>query len=173
MKEQPSGIPQIRTNNALQLVDPREIAKRQDEIRGIIAQRAYELFESRGRTPGNELEDWCLAEAELLQPLKLDLTESNDAFTVRTPLPGFQAYQLMVAVEPRRLTIAGNRGPSTEAKLGEKGRAAEARHVLHVLDLSTDIDPSRVTAALRGDILELTLSKTRPGQMARTATQVG
>ena len=30
-----------------------------------IAQRAYEIFERRGRLPGHETEDWLQAEAEL------------------------------------------------------------------------------------------------------------
>jgi hypothetical protein len=31
-----------------------------------IQARAYELYERRGGQPGNEIEDWCRAEAELL-----------------------------------------------------------------------------------------------------------
>jgi hypothetical protein len=31
-----------------------------------IRQRAYEIFEERGRTPGNEHEDWVRAEREVL-----------------------------------------------------------------------------------------------------------
>ena len=167
MKEQPSGIPQIRTSNPLKLVDSQQITKHEQEVRGLIARRAYEFFAKRGFTPGNELDDWFRAEAELLQPLKLDLTESNDAFAVRTPLPGFKANELMVAVEPRRLTIAGKR----ESAGPTKG-TAEARHLFHVLDLGADIDPSRVTAGLRGDVLELHLPKARATQQARAATRV-
>jgi HSP20 family molecular chaperone IbpA len=168
MKEQPSGIPQIRTSNPLRLVDLEKINRHEQEVRGLIARRAYELFESRGRTPGNETEDWLRAEAELLQPLKLELTESNDAFAVRTPVPGFKAEELMLAVEPRRLRIAGKR----ESRSAAKGRTTEARHLFHVLDLGTEIDPSRVTAGLRGDMLELVLPKARAAQQARAATRV-
>jgi hypothetical protein len=32
-----------------------------------IASRAYALYEARGRTPGNEREDWLLAERQLLE----------------------------------------------------------------------------------------------------------
>jgi len=34
----------------------------EDEIR----QRAYEIYEARGRTPGNQHEDWLCAEREIL-----------------------------------------------------------------------------------------------------------
>ncbi len=172
MKEQHSGIPQIRTSTPLKLVDSQQITKHEQETRGLIARRAYELFEGRGRAPGNELDDWFRAEAEMLQPLKLDLTESNDAFAVRTPVPGFKASELMVAVDPRRLTIAGKHDSGVETKDAEKGRTAEAHHLFHVLDLGAEIDPSRVAAGLRGDMLELVLPKVRATQQARAATRV-
>lgn len=167
MREQQAAIPQIRTSNSLKLVDSQQITKHEQVVRGLIAKRAYEFFESRGYMPGNEVDDWLRAEAELLQPLKLDLTESNDAFAVRTPVPGFKASELMVAIEPRRLTIAGKR----ESTAPTKG-TAEGRHLFHVLNLGVDIDPSRATAGLRGDMLELVLPKARATQQARAATRV-
>jgi Protein of unknown function (DUF2934) len=36
-----------------------------DEVRQRIAQRAFQLYEARGREDGHDLEDWLLAEAEL------------------------------------------------------------------------------------------------------------
>ena len=170
MKDQHSGIPQIRTSNPLRLVDSEKITRHEHEVRGLIARRAYELFESRGGVSGNETEDWLRAEAELLQPLKVELAESNDAFAVRTPVPGFKAEELMVAVEPRRLTIGGKR--ETTTKDAGKGRTTEARHLFHVLHLREEIDPSRVTAGLRGDMLELALPKARAARQARVAGRV-
>jgi len=167
MKEQSSGVSQIRTSNPLKLVDSEKINQHEQEVRGLIAQRAYELFETRGRTPGNEAEDWLRAEAELLQPLKLELSESNDAYAVRSPVPGFKADELMLAVEPRRLRIGGKRASAAQTR-----GTAEPRHLFHVLDLGAEIDPSRVTAGLRGDILELVLPKAHATQQARAATRV-
>jgi len=36
------------------------------DLEGQIRQRAYELYEERGRTPGQETEDWFRAEREVL-----------------------------------------------------------------------------------------------------------
>jgi hypothetical protein len=36
------------------------------DLEGQIRQRAYELYEERGRTPGQEREDWFRAEREVL-----------------------------------------------------------------------------------------------------------
>jgi len=41
---------------------PYESYELTDEIRARIAQKAYELFELRGREPGHEEEDWLKAE---------------------------------------------------------------------------------------------------------------
>jgi Protein of unknown function (DUF2934) len=38
-------------------------------IRACISQRAYELYEQRGGDPGRDVEDWLLAENEILSPL--------------------------------------------------------------------------------------------------------
>ena len=36
------------------------------DLQGVIAQRAYELFQLRGGVPGREFEDWLEAEREVL-----------------------------------------------------------------------------------------------------------
>ena len=36
-----------------------------EQIQDQIRQRAYELYESRGRDDGHDLEDWLLAESEV------------------------------------------------------------------------------------------------------------
>ncbi len=37
-----------------------------------IRQRAYQLYEARGATPGHELEDWTKAESEMLGPISVN-----------------------------------------------------------------------------------------------------
>lgn len=39
------------------------------DVQQQIRERAYQLFEARGRTPGHEIEDWLQAEAEVLATL--------------------------------------------------------------------------------------------------------
>ena len=46
---------------------PAEQAARRTEVhQGLVAQRAYELYEERGRQEGRDLEDWLNAESQLL-----------------------------------------------------------------------------------------------------------
>ena len=39
------------------------------DLTGVIAQRAYELYQLRGGHPGSEFEDWLAAEREVLSAL--------------------------------------------------------------------------------------------------------
>jgi hypothetical protein len=38
-----------------------------EKLQERIQQRAYELYEARGAEPGHELEDWTMAESEILR----------------------------------------------------------------------------------------------------------
>ena len=44
-----------------------KISNQFSQISDGIARRAFDIFESRGRSPGHELEDWFRAESELLR----------------------------------------------------------------------------------------------------------
>ena len=50
-----------QTNSAVEAVISTQTSQLEDEIR----QRAYELFEARGREEGRDLEDWLRAEEEI------------------------------------------------------------------------------------------------------------
>lgn len=76
----------------------------------MIARRAYELFERRGRAPGFDVDDWRWAESEVLYPCRHDLKDLPDAILLKAELPGsFTADELEVSIEPRRLMVSGER----------------------------------------------------------------
>ena len=51
-----------------------QAARRAEAHQGRVAQRAYELYEQRGRQDGGSLEDWLNAEHQLLGLAMQDLT---------------------------------------------------------------------------------------------------
>ena len=95
---------------ALRITRPESLLDTVDKTFDNIARRAFEIFESNGRTLGRDLEDWFQAEGELLHPVHVTLTESGDTIEVKAEVPGFSEKELEISVEPRRLTIAGRRG---------------------------------------------------------------
>ncbi len=81
-----------------------------------MTQRAFDLFERNGRIHGHDLEDWLVAEAELLTPVLLELSETDTELIVRADVPGFTEQDLEIIVEPERLFITGTTGKNGEEK---------------------------------------------------------
>src|SRR5579863_9185299 len=86
------------------------------ETYNAIARRAFEIFNNNGRWFGHELEDWVRAESELLHPLHLEISETDNDLAVRAEVPGFTTKELTIDVEPRRLTITGKHEAQEEKK---------------------------------------------------------
>ena len=91
----------------LNLVSVHELFEHTQDVFDLIARRAFEIFERRGRACGNDREDWFLAESELLTPVKVHLSESGEQLTARAEVPGFNSQEIKVSVEPHRLSISG------------------------------------------------------------------
>ena len=70
-----------------------------------ITRRAYEIFEANGRRFGRDLEDWFKAEMELLHPVHVSITESEDDLEVKAELPGFNEKE--IEVDEAGSSIAG------------------------------------------------------------------
>ena len=60
--------------------------------------------------------DWLQAERELFHPTHIDVSESPEGFTIRAEVPGFNAKEMEIGLEGRRLTIAGKREAREEQK---------------------------------------------------------
>jgi len=127
-----------------------------------IARRAFEIFDAKGRRLGYDLDDWFQAEAELLQPVNLNISETDGALTARAEVPGFSEKDIEVTVEPQRLTISG-RHESTEQR-NEGKTAYTQRHsnaFYRVMDLPAAVDTtsSALTATYDRHVLTITLPK--------------
>ncbi|HTC62966.1 MAG TPA: Hsp20 family protein [Candidatus Saccharimonadales bacterium] len=138
--------------------NPDGIFEQFDRVYESIARRAFELFQTDGRV-GRELDDWLRAEAELLHPTHLVLTESDGNFILRAEVPGFTAKDLGIEVEPRHLRIMGKR-EAKEEKNARKIRSEWcADQILRAVDLPADVDTARVNASLKDGILTIDLPK--------------
>ena len=105
---------------SLKVVEPMALSERIDRIRQNIARRAFEIFKIDGGFFGHELDHWFKAETELLHPVHVKVTESDDAITVQAEVPGFSANELEVSIESNRLTISGKKEVSKEDR--QKGK---------------------------------------------------
>ena len=130
-----------------------------DKIYNSVARRAFELFDSNGRWSGHELDDWLHAEAELLHPVHLEMTESDSDLTVLAEVPGFNAKDLEIKVEPMRLSIAGRREINQEKRGKKIYTESCADQILRVIDLPAEVDTTWVSANLKDGILRIDLPK--------------
>jgi HSP20 family protein len=138
---------------------------RMDELQQSIARRAFELFQSSGFTNGHDLEDWLKAESELLQPVPLEVSETDNEVTVRAAVPGFTEKELQVKVDAHRVCIAGKREESSEQKKGKNTYAERRSHeICREVDLPAEINPDEAKAELRDGVLEIRLAKRAPGK---------
>src|SRR5207245_2948590 len=137
-----------------------DFSRRSEEIYDSIARRAFEIFESSGRVSGRNHENWLKAEAELLHPIHLDITESDEAVTVRAEVPGFSAKELEIRLAPRRLAITGKR-QTTQEQSTENTVYSErcVDQVFRLVELPAEVNPEKATATLSDGILQLAIPK--------------
>ena len=153
---------------AVKATEPLNVFEQFNHIYDAIARRACDIFESNGRHFGHELEDWFKAEAELLHPVHLRMAESDDALTVEAEVPGFEAKDLQINLEPQRLTISGKKETKEEQK---KAKAVYQEHcsneILRVIDLPVEVDASKAAATLKNGMLELQMPKSTMAKTTR------
>ena len=123
--------------------------------------RAYELFEARGCENGHDWEDWFRAESELLRPVSIAISESDDWISIRANVLGFDEKELKVAVEPRRITILGKKLASVTETEGGKLEYIDWSPdlLMKFIDLETDVLPDKVSVEFQSGVLSIELPK--------------
>jgi HSP20 family protein len=133
-----------------------------NRISQAITQRAYEIFEGNGRNFGHDLDDWFKAEADLLHPVHLKVTDAGENLEVKAEIPGFSEKEIEVSVEPSRLTITGKRETETRHE-DKKGKTIYSEscsnEILRIVDLPASVDAEKTTATLKNGVLQLTMPK--------------
>ena len=162
MTQKSAPAPTLKTTN-VKLVSPEELLKHKEFVFDSISRRAYELFEDRGYSHGNDWDDWFRAESELLKPLKCHILESDDRLIAHVEVPGFSPHEIKVSLEPRWLKIGGRRETSENRNTGEAimyslGHSLlPADQMFHVAELSAEVDPSKANVTFKDGMLEIVM----------------
>lgn len=157
-------VKQPETATPVKVVPAQDLTERLNGMKEAIARRAYEIFESHGRTHGHDVDDWLRAESELLHHFPHTVAETESACIIFAELPGFwDASELLVGVGPHRVIVYGEREVQVTFS-DNSGTRMEHRpqSILRVLDLTVSVDPSRATASLSKNALEIVMPKTQP-----------
>ena len=162
MKARVSGSKRVPQRAQPRIVGGEQLRGRGQEISDAVARRAYEIYEQRGRADGHQEDDWRQAESELVLPLMVTVADAGRNLTIEAAVPGFSASEVEVGLEPRRVTIAGQR------QAGDAARAeCRATWVFRALELPEDVDPSDATATFDEGVLEVTLRKVAAPEVKR------
>lgn len=161
MSERSTAVQMAPEPISLKVVESNTLFDRIDRIREQIARRAFEIFESDGHRIGHDLDNWFQAEAEMLHPVRVSIAESDEALNIQAEVPGFNANELEVTLEPLRLMIGGKKETSKEAK--KKGKTIYQEQcwseLLRVIDLPVEVNAGKSTTTLKNGVLEVSVPK--------------
>lgn len=124
------------------------------ELQNRIAQRAYQIFENRGKAHGHDVEDWLSAEREILHSLPVHIKDAEHLYTVTANVSGFVANELEVRAEPFLILIIGRKKESAGEYL-----ATKAGEICRPVDLADEIETNTVIAELSNGELTISMRK--------------
>jgi len=124
-----------------------EYEKQMDEV----SRRAYHLFEQRGGTHGQDLDDWLGAERHILCLPQAHPTEEANYYRVVTALSGFKVDKIQVFIGPQDMVIRA------VSALGEG--AGFSLKAMTQYRFRQPVDITRVTATFEDGLLEVEVPK--------------
>ena len=143
-----------------------EIAKRFEAVK----QRAFDLFEHRGRRSGYDLDDWLKAEHELLGWPAAELAEKDGVYEAQISLPGFEAKDVEVTVAPAEIIVHAAVEETKESKKGDVlWTEFGSNDVYRRFEVPNPIDVEKVTAQLEKGILRINAPEIAPPKVATKA----
>jgi Protein of unknown function (DUF2934) len=109
-----------------------------EERERIIAMRAFELFDKRGRQDGYDLEDWLTVEAELsLTEGEVVLEQSDEGIDISISAARAEPGRMMLSLSPESVLILW----TTSEDEAEDREAEPRRPTLSLIPLPRTVDP--------------------------------
>ena len=134
-----------------------DILDKMNETRELIAQRAYEIYRSRGGAHGADQDDWFNAEQEILPKLAIECNVTDTAVQFTAQVPGFHAKDLEVTLGHRRAVVCGVHSDSNRNADGVR----KDKKVMRIVELPFEVDPVSARATLQRGTLQVVLPRSR------------
>ena len=121
-----------------------------------IMHRAYDLFETRGKAFGRDLEHWLAAEQELIWKPSVELTEKDNEFNLRIAVPGVDPRDIDIEVTPEYLLVkAESRHEHKEDKGEVHVCEFESGNLFRSIRFPKAINTDRVKAEFKNGVLQI------------------
>lgn len=107
---------------------------------------------------GGELSDFGMESVNWTPPI--DLSETNDKFTIKAEIPGIDPKEIDISVNNNTLLIKGEKKEEKEEK-GKNYYRMERRYgsFSRSIDLPASVDTNKVSAEYKNGVLEINLQK--------------
>jgi HSP20 family molecular chaperone IbpA len=151
-----TGNSQPGNIQSVQLVEA-DMLDRMNETSALIAQRAFEIYQSRGGGHGSDQDDWFKAEEEVLPQIAIEFDVTDSAVRLTARVPGFDAKDLEVAVGHRRAVVCGIHSDSDQTA----GSYRKDKKVMQIVEVPFDVDPLLAKATLQSGTLQVVLPRSR------------
>lgn len=163
--------PEMATNSSAvtvsRILPEDHFLKRIADVHELISRRAYQIFAAHGCIHGHDVENWLQAESELVEPIAVQISETDDGLIVRAFVPEYRVQDIEVHVDARRLFLTGRREGSSwvsEGKIVKMQR--RSNWFFRGIELPAQIDPESTRAMLSNGELEIELPKVETGRKA-------
>lgn len=133
---------------------------RAKETQDRITQRAAKISHEELPASQRDLQHWLQAEAELLQPVTLEVRETKNELLIAAKIPGFRENEVELLFDSGCLYISGIAlGCAEEGQDAPMYSEWRSNTILREFRLPMKVDPNLVNAQLRRGILEIVIVK--------------
>jgi HSP20 family protein len=122
-----------------------------------VRQRAYELFEQRGRAGGSELDDWLRAERDVICRPESSLVETEKEFRMEIAMPNVEAKDITISALPESIVVQARMTGAHEEE--REVHCSRERRLFRRFDLMPGIDVEQVNATLQNGVLTIVAVK--------------
>jgi HSP20 family protein len=142
------------------MADTDRLMERMAEIVNETAIKAFDFFNERGGAEGYDLDNWLMAEKELLRPVPVEIRENDDTLFVTAAVPGFRPEDIEVGISDDQLILSGETETDDEKRKGDLiSREWTSNRFYHRMTLPAAVDDENAKITLKNGMLELTLPK--------------
>ncbi|MBL0086422.1 MAG: Hsp20/alpha crystallin family protein [Ideonella sp.] len=139
-----------------------------------MSRRTNELGRSMDRLFDEQLFDRFFApmarpDALVARSPALDVTEADNAFSVKLDMPGVTKDDVKITIDGKRVTVTASASTADEKKEGERVVYSErtATSYARSFDLPVELNEAESSAKLEHGVLNLTLAKRGAGKSAQ------
>lgn len=149
------AVQKIEKTEANSLPIFEEMEKRFETVR----QRAFELFEKRGRALGSALDDWLRAEHDVCGWPAAELDEKAGEYELQMTLPGFDPEEVQVTATPSEILVHAELKPEKAEEAKVLWTEFGPNNIYRQFEMPQPIDVEKTRARLDKGMLHITAAK--------------